>query len=121
MYPFGLFSLSSLAQIRQMGVNMALLYSFLDQLNKVQQEFVVPGQGELCFFCYEKHVIATVEVGFNFKQRGSNLCIFIHENKRRMQVALYLNDLIVAGENETETQTMKCRLAPQFDRYTYTA
>ena len=54
-------------------------------------------------------LIATVLVDFDFQQCNSDPCIFIHMNANgeRTYMALYVNDLIIAGDNEKDIATIK--------------
>jgi hypothetical protein len=63
------------------------------------------------------HVIAEVLADFDFKQSESDPCIWIHKNinGERTYVALYVDDLIIAGENENEISTIKQRLSARFE------
>ena len=63
------------------------------------------------------HVIAEVLVDFDFKQSKSDPCIWIHENanSERVYIALYIDDLIIASENEEDILTIKRRLSERFE------
>jgi hypothetical protein len=63
------------------------------------------------------HVIAEVLTDFDFKQSESVPCIWIHKNTNGEQtyIALYVDDLIIAGENENEICTIKHRLSARFE------
>jgi hypothetical protein len=119
------------AKVHQMDVNTAFLYSFLDELIYVEQPegFAVPGKED--YVCLLRkalyglkqsprawfHVIPEVLTDFDFKQSESDPCIWIHENTRGelTYIALYVDDLIIAGENEAEIATIKQRLSERFE------
>ena len=119
------------AKIHQMDVNTAFLYSILDETVYVEQPegFIVPGKED--YVCLLRkalyvlkqsprawfHLIAEVLVDFDFKQSESDPCIWIHENDKgeRIYIALYVDDLIIAGENEDEILTIKQRLSERFE------
>jgi hypothetical protein len=114
-----------------MDVNTAFLYSLLDEIVYVEQPegFVAPGKEDhVCLLRKALyglkqsprawfHVIAEVLVDFDFKQSESDPCIWIHENDKgeRIYIALYVDDLIIAGENENIIATIKRRLSERFD------
>src|SRR5579862_9604022 len=119
------------AKIHQMDVNTAFLYSPLDELVYVEQPegFIALGkedhvcrlnkalyglkQSPRAWF----HLIAEVLTDFDFKQSEFDPCIFIHQNDKgeRIYIALYVDDLIIAGENDDEIQTIKRRLGERFE------
>jgi transposase InsO family protein len=119
------------AKVHQMDVNTAFLYSPLDETVYVEQPegFVIPGKED--YVCLLRralyglkqfprawfHLIAEVLVDFDFKQFESDPCIWIHENDKgeRLYIALYVDDLIIAGENEDEIITIKRRLSNRFE------
>jgi Reverse transcriptase (RNA-dependent DNA polymerase) len=118
------------AKIHQMDVNTAFLYSLLDEIVYVEQPegFITPGKED--YVCLLRkalyglkqsprawfHVIAEVLADFNFNQSESDPCIWIHENNgERTYIALYVDDLIIAGENEEDIQTIKRRLSERFE------
>src|ERR1700689_971397 len=119
------------AKIHQMDVNTAFLYSGLDETVYVEQPegFAMPGKED--YVCLLRkalyglkqsprawfHVIAEVLSDFEFKQSESDPCIWIHENTRgeRTYIALYVDDLIIAGEKENEISTIKERLSARFE------
>ena len=114
-----------------MDVNTAFLNSDLDETVYVEQPegFEIPGKED--FVCLLRkalyglkqsprawfHLIAEVLVDFNFKQSESDPCIFIHENDKgeRIYIALYVDHLIIAGENEDDISTIKQRLSERFE------
>jgi hypothetical protein len=114
-----------------MDVNTAFLYSLLDEIVYVEQPegFVVPGKED--YVCLLKkalyglkqsprawfHLIAEVLVEFDFKQSESDPCIWIHENDKgeRIYIALYVDDLLIAGENDDDIATIKRRLSERFE------
>ena len=64
------------------------------------------------------HLIAEVLTDFDFKQSESDSCIWIHENPtngEKTYIALYVDDLIIAGENEDVIHTIKQRLSERFE------
>jgi hypothetical protein len=117
--------------IHQMDVNTAFFYSSLDEIVYVEQPegFTVPGKED--YVCLLRkalyglkqsprtwfHVIAEVLTDFDFKQSESDPCIWIHKNKRGelTYIALYVDDLIIAGKNEAEIATIKQRLSERFE------
>jgi len=54
---------------------------------------------------------------FDFKQSTSDPCIWIHEdtNGGQTYIALYVDDLLIAGENKTTIMTIKRRLSERFE------
>jgi hypothetical protein len=114
-----------------MDINTAFLYSHLDEIIYVEQPegFVTPGKEDHVCLLQKAlyglkqsphawfHVIAEVLVDFEFKRSESNPCIWIHENDKgeRIYTALYINDLIIAGEDEDAIATIKRRLSERFD------
>jgi Reverse transcriptase (RNA-dependent DNA polymerase)/Integrase core domain len=118
-------------EIHQMDVNTAFLCSDIDEVVYVEQPegFVVPGKEDwvcllnkalyglkqssrLWFQC-----IAPVLIGFDFKQCESDPCIFIHTNAngQKTYIALYVDDLIIAGENKDDIITIKQQLSERFE------
>jgi hypothetical protein len=118
-------------KVHQMDVNTAFLNSDLDEVVYVEQPegFEVPGKED--FVCLLNkalyglkqsprawfQLIATVLADFDFKQCESDPCIFIHENANgeRTYIALYVDDLIIAGDNEDDINIIKQRLSERFD------
>jgi hypothetical protein len=122
---------SKKATIHQMDVNTAFLYSRLDEIVYVEQleGFIVPGKEDQLYLLKKVlyglkqcprvwfHVIAEVLTDFDFKQSESDPCIWIHENanSERTYIALYVDDLIIARENENDISTIKQRLSARFE------
>lgn len=118
-------------KVHQMDVNTAFLNSDLDEVVYVEQPegFVVPGKED--FVCLLRkalyglkqsprawfQLIATVLVDFDFQQSESDPCIFVHKNANGecTYIALYVDDLIIAGDNEEDIVTIKQRLSERFD------
>jgi len=114
-----------------MDVNTAFLYSSLDETIYVEQPegFVVPGKEDYVCLLQKAlyglkqsprawfHVIAEVLVDFDFKQSESDTCSWIHKNAKgeRICIALYVDELIIAGENEKDILTIKHRLSERFE------
>ena len=114
-----------------MDVNTAFLYSTLNKTVYIEQPegFKVPGKED--FVCLLRkalyglkqsprswfHVIAEVLADFDFKQSTSDPCIWIHEdtNGRQTYIALYVDDLLIVGENKNTIMTIKRRLSEQFE------
>ena len=119
------------AKVHQMDVNTAFLYSILDEIVYVEQPegFVVPGKedfvcllGKALYGLKQSprawfHLIAEVLYDFDFKQSTADPCIWIHENENgeRIYIALYVDDLIIAGDNEDDILTIKRRLSERFE------
>ena len=63
------------------------------------------------------HIIAEVLVDFDFKQSQLDLCIWIHKNMKgeRIYIALQIDHLIIAGENEKDILTIKHHLNERFE------
>jgi hypothetical protein len=119
------------AKIHQMDVNTAFLYSPLEETVYVEQPegFVAPGKED--YVCLLRkalyglkqsprawfHLIAEVLRDFDFKQSESDPCIWIHQNDKgeRIYIALYVDDLLIAGENEEDITTIKRRLSERFE------
>ena len=61
--------------------------------------------------------IVPVLVGYNFKQCDADSCIFVHTNEKgeKTYIALYVDDFLIAGENEVDIAEIKCLLATEFD------
>jgi hypothetical protein len=118
-------------KIHQMDVNTAFLNSALEEVVYVEQPegYVVPGKED--YVCLLRkalyglkqsprawfQLIATVLVDFDFQQSESDPCIFVHKNANgeRTYIALYVDDLIIAGDNEEDIATIKRRLSERFD------
>jgi hypothetical protein len=114
-----------------MDVNTAFLYSLLDEIVYLEQPegFVVQGKED--YVCLLRkalyglkqsprawfHVIAEVLADFDFKQSESDPCIWIHKNDKGecTYIALYVDDLIIAGENDDDIATIKRRLGERFE------
>jgi hypothetical protein len=118
-------------KIHQMDVNTAFLNSDLDEVVYVEQPegFVVPGKEDYVFLLRKAlyglkqsprawfQLIATVLVNFDFQQSESDPCIFVHKNASDecTYIALYVDDLIIAGDNEEDIATIKRCLSERFD------
>ena len=118
-------------EIHQMDVNTAFLYSTLDETVYIEQPegFEAPGKED--HVCLLKkalyglkqsprswfHVIAEVLADFDFKQSTSDPCIWIYEaaNGEYTYIALYVDDLIIAGENSSTIAMIKQRLNERFE------
>src|SRR5437660_6358558 len=79
-----------------------------------------PGQGVVWIKTIPRawfHLIAEVLYDFNFKQSTADPCIWIHENENgeHIYIALYVDDLIIAGDDEDDIHTIKQRLSEQFE------
>src|SRR5256714_5372393 len=119
------------AKVHQMDVNTAFLYSILDEIVYVEQPegFVIPGKedfvcllGKALYGLKQSprawfHLIAEVLYDFDFKQSTADPCIWLHENENgeRIYIALYVDDLIIAGDNEDDILTIKRRLSERFE------
>lgn len=120
------------AQVHQMDVNTAFLNSDIEEVVYVKQPegYEIPGKED--FICLLNkalyglkqsprawfQLIASVLVDFDFQQCDSDPCIFIRTNPRngeRTYIALYVDDLIIAGDNEEDIATIKRRLSERFD------
>ena len=118
-------------QIHQMDVNNAFLNSDLEETVYVEQpeRFEVSGKKDyVCLLqkvlyelkqspCVWFQLIATVLIDFDFQQCESDPCIFIHKNANgeRTYLALYVDDLIIAGDNEDDISTIKQCLSECFE------
>ena len=118
-------------QVHQMDVNIAFLNSDIEETVYIEQPegYEVPGMED--FVCLLRktlyglkqsprawfQLIASVLVDFDFKQCESDPCIFIHKNQdgQRTYIALYVDDLLIAGDNEKDIATIKQRLSERFD------
>jgi len=114
-----------------MDVNMAFLNSDLDEIVYVEQPegFEIPGKEDYVCLLQKAlyglkqsprawfQLIATVLVDFDFQQCKSDPCIFIHKNANGecTYIALYVDDLIIAGDNKEDIATIKQRLSERFD------
>jgi len=56
-------------------------------------------------------------IDFDFKQCESDPCIFVYANGKdeKTYIALYVDDFIIAGENEDDIARIKQLLAQRFD------
>ena len=61
--------------------------------------------------------IASVLVGYSFKQCDADPCIFVHTNDKgeKTYIVLFMDDFLIAGENEDDIADIKCLLAAEFD------
>ena len=114
-----------------MDVNTAFLYSDLDEVVYVEQPegFEEPGKEDwVCLLNKALYGlkqsprewfmrIASVLVGYSFKQCDADPCIFVHTNDKgeKTYIALYVDDLLIAGENEDDIAEIKRLLAAEFD------
>ena len=114
-----------------MDVNTAFLYSTLQETVYVEQPEGFKVAGKEDYVCLLQkvlyglkqsprswfHVIAEVLADFDFKQSTSDPCIWIHENANgeRTYIALYVDNLIIAGENSSTIATIKQRLSERFE------
>jgi len=62
-------------------------------------------------------LIASVLVDFDFQQCESDPCIFIHKNKNgeRTYIALYVDNLLIAGNNDEDIATIKQPSSERFE------
>ena len=119
------------AKIHQMDVNTAFMYSDLDKVVYVEQPegFEEPRKEDwVCLLNKALYGlkqsprewfmrIASVLVGYSFKQCDADPCIFVHTNDKgeKTYIALYVDDLLIAGENEDDIAEIKRLLAAEFD------
>src|SRR5437763_13793796 len=63
-------------------------------------------------------LIAPTLVNFNFQQCEADSCIFVHTNANgeKTYIALYVDDFLIAGENEDDIATIKGLLVERFER-----
>jgi transposase InsO family protein len=119
------------SKIHQMDVNTAFLNSDIEETVYVEQPegYEVPGKED--FVCLLRktlyglkqsprawfQLIASVLVDFDFQQCESDPCIFIHKNDKGEQtyIALYVDDLLIAGDNDEDIATIKRRLSERFE------
>ena len=60
--------------------------------------------------------MASVRVEFDFQQYESDPCIFIHKNKDgNVRSLLYVDNLLIDGDNEEDIATIKRRLSDRFE------
>ena len=118
-------------KVHQMDVNTAFLYSDLDEVVYVEQPEGFAEQGkEDWVLLLNKALyglkqsprawflkIAPTLVDFDFKQCDSDPCIFVYTNDKgeKTYIALYVDDFIIAGENEDDIMRIKQLLAEQFE------
>ena len=118
-------------KVHQMDVNTAFLYSDLDEVVYVEQPegFAIPGKEDWVLLLNKALYglkqsprawflkIAPTLVGFDFKQCDSDSCIFVYTNDKdeKTYIALYVDDFIIAGENEDDIMRIKQLLAEQFE------
>src|SRR5438045_5186891 len=62
-------------------------------------------------------LIAPTLVNFDFQQCEADSCIFVHTNANgeKTYIALYVDDFLIAGENEDDIATIKGLLAERFE------
>jgi len=119
------------AKVHQMDVNTAFLNSDIEETVYVEQPegYEVPGKED--YVCLLRktlyglkqsprawfQLITTVLVDFDFQQCESDPCIFIHknENGEHTYIALYVDDLLIAGDNEEDIAKIKRRLSERFE------
>jgi Reverse transcriptase (RNA-dependent DNA polymerase) len=117
-------------KIYQMDVNTIFLYSALDETVYIEQPegFAVSSKED--YVCLLRkvlyglkqslhawfYVIVEVLTDFDFEQSESDPCIWIHKNIRgdRTYITLYIDDLIIARENEDEIFMTKQHLSTRF-------
>ena len=106
-----------------MNVNTEFLYSPLGEIVYMEQPegFTVLGKED--YVCLLRkalyslkqsphswfHIIAELLNDFDFKQSESDSCIWIHKNtsSELTYITLYVDDLIIAGENDAEIASIK--------------
>jgi hypothetical protein len=114
-----------------MDVNTAFLYSDLGETVYVEQPegCAVPGKEDYVLLLRKAsyglkqsprawfNKIAPTLIGFDFKQCDSDPCIFVYTNDKgeKTYIALYVDDFIIAGENEDDIMRIKQLLAEQFE------
>jgi len=110
-------------EVHQMDVNTAFLCSDIDEVVYVEQPEGYKASGKEDWVCLLNKAlyglkqsprawfqcIAPVLIGFDFQQCDSDPCIFVHTNVngQKMYIALYVDDLIIAGENKEDIATVK--------------
>ena len=118
-------------EIHQMDVNTAFLCSDIDEVVYVEQPEGYEIAGKEDWVCLLNKAlyglkqssrawfqcIAPVLIGFDFKQCESDPCIFIHTNLngQKTYIALYVDDFIIAGDNNEDIATIKRQLSERFD------
>jgi len=62
-------------------------------------------------------LIASVLIDFDFQQCESNFCIFIYKNAddQRIYIVLYVDDFLIADDNEKDIAMIKQRLSERFE------
>ena len=118
-------------EIHQMDVNTAFLCSDIDEVVYVEQPEGYEIAGKEDWVCLLNKAlyglkqssrawfqcIAPVLVGFDFQQCESDPCIFVHTNLngQKTYIALYVDDLIIAGENNEDIAIIKRQLSERFE------
>ena len=119
------------AKLHQMDVNTAFLLSDIQEEVYVEQPegFVVPGkENHVCLLQKTLYglkqsprewfmTMASELVNFEFKQCTADPCIFIHTNEsgKKTYIALYVDDLLIAGDSDDDIATIKRLLNERFD------
>ena len=114
-----------------MDVNPAFLYSPLSEEVYIKQPegLEIPGKENwVCklnrALCGLKQLprawislIASILVDFDFQQCEVDLCIFVHTNanEEKIYIALYIDDFLIASENENDIAMIKGLLAERFE------
>ena len=114
-----------------MDINTAFLDSVIEETIYVEQPEGYEVSGKEDFICLLRktlyglkqspcawfRLIASVLVDFDFQQCDSDPCIFIHKNDKGEQtfIALYIDDLLIADDNEEDITTIKQRLSEHFE------
>jgi len=119
------------AKVHQMDVNTAFLYSPLAEKVYIEQPEGLEIPGKENWVCKLNRalyglkqsprawfsLIAPTLVDFHFQQCEADPCIFVYTNVKgeKTYIALYVDDFLIAGENDNDIATIKDRLAGRFD------
>src|SRR5271170_3723196 len=124
---FALLSGHKNSKIHQMDINTTFLNSDIEETVHIEQPkgYEIPGKED--YVCLLRktlyrlkqsprawfQLIESVLVDFDFQQCDSDPCIFIHKNEKGEQtyIALYVDDLLIAGDNEGDIVEIKRRLS----------
>jgi hypothetical protein len=114
-----------------MDVNTAFLYSPLSEEVYIKQPEGLKIPGKENWVCKLNRalygfkqlprawfsLITPTLIDFDFQQCEADSCIFVHTNanRERTYIALYVDDFLIAGENEDDIAMIKGLLAERFE------
>jgi len=115
------------AKLYQMDVNTAFLLKKKSTSNNLKD--LLCQERRIMFVCSERlyglrqsprewfMTIASALVNFKFQQCTADPCIFVHtnDNVEKTYIALYVDDLLIAGDNDEDIATIKQLLSERFD------